>query len=179
MFGQHQNGKSNRYKIRQREYILSKINFLEIKFKTNKGRTIKKRIKIQDEITNFSEREHDFLNTHSPLASDKLELKLLNHFKRITLVSDTERLTIDSDLSFTDLEGKQKSFPEIVVVELKQASYTLASKAMQAMKKRGVRPESFSKYCIGTACLNTGIKSNMFKRKLALVEKIKLNHINI
>ena len=44
----HQNKKLNRYKIRQREYLISDISFFEIKFKSNKGRTIKKRIKTKN-----------------------------------------------------------------------------------------------------------------------------------
>ena len=46
----HHNGRVNRNKIRFREYVGSSLTFLEIKRKNNKGRTIKKRIKV-DEIT--------------------------------------------------------------------------------------------------------------------------------
>jgi midasin (ATPase involved in ribosome maturation) len=42
LFTNHQNGKLNRFKIRFRDYIQSKITFLEIKFKSNKGVTKKK-----------------------------------------------------------------------------------------------------------------------------------------
>ena len=44
MYASHHNGKLNRFKIRRRSYVASRISFLEIKFKSNKGRTIKKRI---------------------------------------------------------------------------------------------------------------------------------------
>ena len=40
----HQRGRLNRYKIRFRKYCDSELSFFEIKFKNNKGRTIKKRI---------------------------------------------------------------------------------------------------------------------------------------
>ena len=46
LFKNHQNGKLNRYKIRFRDYIESKKTFLEVKFKNNKKRTIKSRIKL-------------------------------------------------------------------------------------------------------------------------------------
>ena len=39
----HHNGRVNRNKIRFREYVGSKLTFLEIKLKNNKGKTIKKR----------------------------------------------------------------------------------------------------------------------------------------
>ena len=42
MYLNHHNGKLNRYKIRVRRYNQTNNSFLEIKFKNNKGRTIKK-----------------------------------------------------------------------------------------------------------------------------------------
>ncbi|MBK7667231.1 MAG: VTC domain-containing protein [Sphingobacteriaceae bacterium] len=45
LYLKHHNGKLNRYKIRHRTYVESKLGFLEVKFKNNKGRTIKVRIK--------------------------------------------------------------------------------------------------------------------------------------
>ena len=47
----HHNGRVNRNKIRFREYVGSKLTFLEIKRKNNKGKTIKKRMKV-DAISN-------------------------------------------------------------------------------------------------------------------------------
>ena len=47
LYHQHHSGKLNRCKIRQRTYTESKLNFLEIKFKNNKGRTTKTRIKLK------------------------------------------------------------------------------------------------------------------------------------
>ena len=44
MFTDHHNGKLNRFKIRHREYVESNLEFLEIKFKNNKGKTLKKRV---------------------------------------------------------------------------------------------------------------------------------------
>ena len=46
MFHNHHNGKLNRYKIRFRDYVNTKNSFLEVKFKTNKGETIKYRQEI-------------------------------------------------------------------------------------------------------------------------------------
>jgi hypothetical protein len=40
LYGEHHKGKLNRYKIRHRTYVESKIGFLEVKFKNNKGITI-------------------------------------------------------------------------------------------------------------------------------------------
>jgi hypothetical protein len=45
-YRQHHSGKRNRFKVRKREYVESHISYLEYKEKTNKGRTIKSRIKL-------------------------------------------------------------------------------------------------------------------------------------
>ena len=42
----HHNNRVNRNKVRFREYVGSNLTFLEIKLKNNKGRTIKKRMKV-------------------------------------------------------------------------------------------------------------------------------------
>ena len=45
MFLKHHNQKLNRHKIRQRKYLSTDSSFLEIKYKTNKRRTVKKGLK--------------------------------------------------------------------------------------------------------------------------------------
>src|SRR6185369_14319183 len=57
LFHKHHRGRSNRHKIRYRKYVESDLNFFEIKFKNNKGRTIKNRVKqdaIEEAITNVA-----------------------------------------------------------------------------------------------------------------------------
>lgn len=44
LYSQHHNGKLNRFKYRHRRYLETKLEFLEIKVKTNKRRTRKQRI---------------------------------------------------------------------------------------------------------------------------------------
>src|SRR4051812_18873006 len=48
LYNKHHNGKLNRYKIRHRTYVESDTGFLEVKFKNNKGRTIKNRVREHD-----------------------------------------------------------------------------------------------------------------------------------
>ena len=47
-YTRHHNGKKNRWKIRKRSYVDSHLNFLELKFKTNRGRTQKQRTGIPE-----------------------------------------------------------------------------------------------------------------------------------
>lgn len=172
MYEAHQNGKLNRYKVRKREYVSSGQLFLEVKFKNNKRRTIKKRVE-RKENNALTSSELEFLNENTPFNSNALEHKLSNAFNRITLAGQMERVTIDFGLSFSDNDGFSKDFHDIVIFELKQAKYSPTSKAMIALKKFKIKQQSFSKYCLGAASLNTHIKSNRMKQKFEMIDKIK------
>lgn len=167
----HHNGRGNRFKVRIRSYIESNLFFLEIKNKY-KGRTDKKRIKLNDFETTFSKGSQVFVNSvidSSPL----LEAKLWNNFSRITLVNhaDKERLTLDLNLAF-DWEGTKEEFNHIVIAELKQENVNRNSKFYQMMKGLNISPNSISKYCIGAVCLNPDLKYNNFKSKTLLIDKL-------
>ena len=103
-----------------------------------------------------------------------LESKLWNSFDRITLVNkkEKERLTLDMNLAFKsgDTEG---AYNHVVIAELKQENVNRNSLFFQLMKKNLVRPEGFSKYCVGAVTLNPDLKFNNFKSKLLLIDKLK------
>jgi hypothetical protein len=175
-YNQHQNGKLNRTKIRFRKYIESNLNFLEIKFKNNKERTIKKRIKIADIETDLSSKSVDFINEYSFLKAEELAASLWNSFTRITLTHKTinERLTIDLNLAFKNNKTQEKTaIPHIVIAELKQGKANVGSDFVKIIKKQHVRPMGMSKYCIGTALLNKQLKSNNFKERILKINKLK------
>ncbi|TXB66742.1 polyphosphate polymerase domain-containing protein [Vicingus serpentipes] len=173
---QHQNGKLNRTKIRFRKYIESDLNFLEIKFKNNKERTIKNRIKAADIETVLSTESSNFINENSKLNPNELSASLWNSFTRITLTHKTinERLTIDLNLGFKNNKTQEEtSIPHIVIAELKQGKANVGSDFVKIIKKQHVRPMGMSKYCIGTALLNKQLKSNNFKERILKINKLK------
>ena len=148
-YTQHQNGKLNRTKIRFRKYIESNLNYLEIKFKNNKERTIKKRIKIADIETTLSSISSAFIKENSVLEAETLIASLWNSFTRITLTHKTinERLTIDLNLAFkNNSTQEEKSIPHIVIAELKQGKANVGSDFVKIIKKQHVRPMGMSKY---------------------------------
>ena len=57
----HHNGRVNRNKIRFREYVGSKLAFLEIKLKNNKGKTIKKRMKVDAITSDLSDKHQKYI----------------------------------------------------------------------------------------------------------------------
>ena len=173
MFTAHQNGKQNRYKIRYREYVGSDLSFLEVKFKNNKGKTLKTRIKSWVNMNKIDNDDAKFLHNATPFNMDKLKHVLTNEFSRITLVSktDKERLTIDFSLSFAK-DSKLKNLDELVIAEVKQEKVNRNSKVMQVLKEHGIRKASFSKYASGATLLNQQLKYNQFKSKMLYLNKI-------
>ncbi|MFT4600821.1 MAG: hypothetical protein ACI857_000998 [Arenicella sp.] len=168
----HHNERSERFKVRIRKYVESDLFFLEIKRKY-KGRTDKKRIKVQDFEKVLTTGSKEYID--AVIGKEYgLESKMWNYFDRITLVNkvEKERLTLDLNLGFKDGEHKE-DFPHIVIAELKQENVNRNSLFFQLMKKNSVRPNGFSKYCVGTAKLNPLLKSNNFKEKLLLIDKLK------
>ncbi|NNE54737.1 MAG: polyphosphate polymerase domain-containing protein, partial [Flavobacteriales bacterium] len=116
----HQNGKKNRYKVRSRKYVESDITFLEVKFKNNKGRTVKTRVNIDDFELDLSRESNDFIEQTSG-TNFNLVPSLWNSFNRITLVNQElpERVTIDTQLAF-EMGDEHVKMKNLVIAELKQ-----------------------------------------------------------
>jgi hypothetical protein len=177
MFLMHQNGKLNREKVRIRSYVDSNLSFLEIKSKNNKGKTTKIRVPVStshlDSIADLKEKKQ-FLEENSIFGSKVLEPMLANSFKRITLVNNeqTERVTIDFDLLFHNyLTGEDKPVENLLILEIKQDG-TEYSHLKELLNQMRIKPQSFSKYCMGTVLTNPYIKYNRFKRKWSLINKL-------
>ncbi len=101
LYKQHHNQHADRYKVRARQYVDTNLAFFEIKHKTNKKRTIKSRLELNETVLHTNE-VNDFIDTYVPVGSNQMEQKLWNDYLRLTLVgkSQIERVTIDLDLSF-------------------------------------------------------------------------------
>jgi len=175
MYNAHHNNQINRHKIRFREYLDSALGFLEVKFKSNKERTIKKRIEQQDiEVFSNNEKMSQFVEKLTPFHYSDLEPKLITQFSRITLVhkKKSERVTIDLNIHYED--GKTfADLPYLVIVEVKQDKISYASDFIKILKEYKIRRTDISKYCIGTALLNNDIKKSHFKSKLLKLNQIK------
>lgn len=176
MYCQHQYNHANRQKIRFRTYCISGLQFMEVKTKNNHGRTKKKRIEVKDMNVNESQKR-DFLSQTLHYSVDSLQPALNNHFRRITLVNKakTERLTIDSQLSFHNLvNDERKDMGNLVVIELKRDG-RVPSPVLQMLRQLHIHPHGFSKYCMGSALTNPQLPCNRFKSKLIEIKKIVNN----
>jgi hypothetical protein len=172
-YRRHHSGKKNRYKIRKRKYVESNLTFLEVKFKTNKDRTEKDRVKLPLVSEDLLEDEKTFIEDETHLGLE-FEPKLWNSFQRITLVNNEmpERLTIDLGLGFST-NGKEIKLNNFVIAEVKQERRNRYSPFMVELKKRMIREDSISKYCLGVAMLFPEMKSNSFKSKILKLRKIE------
>ena len=174
MYSQHQYGHVNRQKIRFRTYCVSGLQFMEVKTKNNHGRTKKKRIEVGD-MDLHDEEKRLFIGKHLRYGVDTLQPALNNHFSRITLVNKgkTERLTIDSALSFHNLQGGGDiDMGPLVVIELKRDGLVF-SPVLEMLRQLRIHPHGFSKYCMGSALTGQDhLPVNRFKRKLIEVEKL-------
>lgn len=176
MFLSHHNGKKNRFKVRVRNYVESNLNFLEIKFKTNKGRTIKERVVKKEFVPEFTLNEEIFLENTCPFAGNQLEPKINSFFKRFTMVNKgfTERVTIDVFPGFKNPE-KEITLKNLVIIEIKQSKSgdpALITRVLQDMK---INRHGFSKYCIGRSLLEDKLKQNNFKPLIIRLKKYYFN----
>lgn len=173
----HQRGKRNRLKIRMRKYCSTNVTFLETKFKTNKNRTVKYRKEIEDIRHTLSSDDLQFIRDDFGDMPD-LQPRLYNTFKRITLANlDTlERLTIDLDLRFDNLNGHTIDMEDLVIVELKQVDFNRESIFARTAKKRMIRPDSVSKYCLGVGLLYESVKKNFINVKLRRIQKLGIGN---
>ncbi|MBR1631646.1 MAG: polyphosphate polymerase domain-containing protein [Paludibacteraceae bacterium] len=177
MYLRHHDRQLRRQKIRTRCYCDSNLWFLEVKNKTNTGRTKKKRIAIDEETFRHPEASAEavhFLKQRSEYPVEALTPHLRTRFYRITLVNrqQTERLTIDLDLHFENQRSQMAAQVEkLVVIELKQDG-RCPSQMKTALQEMRIKPFKMSKYCIGTALTRSDIKSNRFKGKIRRICKL-------
>lgn len=174
LYYDHHSGRAGRYKVRLRNYIDSGTSFFEVKEKNNKGRTLKTRITDNGSSNEIlSNEQRNFILDQTPLNPEELQGNLWVNYDRFTLVSleDNIRVTFDLNLSFKNL-GASKTFENIVIIEVKQRKVS-ENKVESILRKKGIRPGSISKYCLGRIVTSKGLKFNRFKSKFSKINKLQ------
>ncbi len=169
----HHNGKLNRYKIRRRHYQESNITFFELKYKTNKDQTIKKRFELLENNDYLEPELKNHINDNYNINLNEYQSKLKIDYKRITLVhkEKNEKITLDFNISF--INGKSSSnLNKIVVAEIKQNKIFFGTDFSKVMNHYQIKPMTLSKYCTGIALTNPEIKHNRFKSKIIFINKL-------
>lgn len=175
LYKAHHNGKLNRFKIRYREYTETNKSFFEIKFKTNKKDTIKKRLLVPKLTEKLSNLEINFLRNNNFTISNKINAKLYNCFNRISLYNNnfSEKVTFDFNHTYNNFD-KKIHLKNLCIAEVKQSSLNLNSEIYQILKNNNIYKTSFSKYCIGISLLNKNLKHNNFKNKQLIINKFEV-----
>lgn len=178
LYYSHLWGKTNRYKIRFRNYVESDLSFFEVKYKNNKGKTYKSRIKLPTKFRDhLNEDMSKFLSEITPLTATEFESSVRVYYQRLTLVNkiNKERVTIDLNLKFK-YKDNISGYPEMVVFEIKQEKLA-GSDMVNILKKYQYRPGSISKYCLGVLSTHPNIKYNRFKPKFRKIIKLNSNNV--
>lgn len=174
---QHVTGKLNRTKVRVRSYESNGLTFLEVKQKSNKGRTSKtrqEREKVMNEMDHLEE-SHEFLTELISADATSLKPVLNTGFTRITLVNlqHAERITVDYNISWNNMKGECLEMPYLAIAEIKSEKSTALSPFFIQLKSLGIRSTGFSKYVAGMALLNGAVKQNNFKPRILLLNRIR------
>ena len=159
----HHNGRGFRSKVRVRRYGGSGLCVLEVKRKTGRGGTDKRRTPLTGLPNALDAGQQAFASVHSRCA-EPLFRALDNTFHRFTFVhrERLERLTIDTSIAFSH-QGREVALPRLVVAELKEGRTGHGSPFAATMRRWTVPPIGFSKYCIGSAMVHPELKRNAFK----------------
>ena len=90
----------------------------------------------------------------------------------------TERLTIDYDVHFHNLEtGNNANVGPLVIIELKRDG-NVYSPVLDILRVLRIKPSGFSKYCIGSVMTNRNLKRNIFKEKMVVLSKLANTKLN-
>ena len=179
-FLEHHNGRAPRQKVRVRTYMDSQLTFLEVKTKNNHGRTKKKRVEVPSQEIEVQGANGEFVESLVHQGLNEMHPTVRNQFHRITLVNydKTERLTIDYDVNFHNIEtGKDAETGPLVIIELKRDG-NVYSPVLEILRVLRIKPSGFSKYCIGSVMTNKNLKQNIFKAKMVTLSKLANTQLN-
>lgn len=172
-FHKHRRGFGNRTKVRYRTYPKTDTSFIEVKAKSNKGRTRKERIRVENFDYPLPTQTSGFLKN----LIDQDELKSLNlsveiEYDRLGFIAKEgdERFSVDFDIR-ARYKGKEVSFGDLAVIEVKQDKMN-TSPIIKQLRALGIRKASMSKYCMALSLLKPELKSNTFKASIHRLRKI-------
>lgn len=165
---QHHNRKLNRPKVRIRNYTQSNATFLEVKFKNNKKRTEKNRLRLSCKSEFYQRCNQQFLSSFLDTQTIGELIQVLTvQYSRMSFMSMRygERVSVDIGLRAHCRDGATAyELRDYAIVEVKQPRISRESPIFKAMKECSCRPVSFSKYCISCALLfPESIRTNRFK----------------
>jgi len=172
-YRKHHSGFLNRDKIRYRSYPRTHTTFLEVKRKSNKGRTAKSRILCSDLNFPLKSDRMEFLSENMKKIDPKsLIPSVFIKYHRIAFIAEDgdERFSLDFNIR-AKLDDKETDFGSAVILEVKQ-DHKFTSPIIARLRELRMGEASMSKYCLALTMLKPSLKSNRFKMALRRLEKI-------
>ncbi len=153
LYRDHAQRRRRRVKVRTRHYVESNRTRLEVKAKLGNGQTQKMLFEDRQDIGNdeICLINDAILELHQSQRyreiADRLQPTAVTTFQRSTVINrdSVERITVDSALALEAANKKFEMLPNLVLVEIK--SPHRISDSVRHLRKLGIHPTSFSKYC--------------------------------
>lgn len=165
----HHQGRRKRFKVRTRSYVDAGLCFVEVKLKSTRGMTIKKRLAYDTyEPKQLDENALAYIRTcYEALYGQGFAYHfypaLEMRYRRITLVAKKggERMTMDYGLTFGVNESSSSVSNDLFIIEAKSAKGNgIADKVLRQHHQHPTK--HCSKYCVGMSFLNLVSKNNRF-----------------
>lgn len=165
----HVQGRRRRSKVRTRQYLDADLCFVEVKLKTARKVTVKKRLnyepylleQLTEPAVEFVQNAH--LHQYDRIGLGSYEPVMQMQYERMTIVARDggERLTIDRGLQFWNAVASEEISKDMAVIETKSAFGRGIADII--LRKSGYHPiGSCSKYCVGLAALGMVPRFNKF-----------------
>lgn len=176
----HHQGRRLRSKVRVRRYLDAGLTYLEVKLKTLRDVTVKRRMTLSGMPEALDDAALAFVDDcHRDLYGAPLGRPLVAglgmRYARATLVARDggERMTIDGGLVFCTETGGRPVRPDLFILETKSALGRGLADAV--LREQHLKPTPrLSKYCIGLAAVGGVAKRNRFLPGLRRLDLLDL-----
>ncbi len=153
-----------RFKCRSRLYVDAGRCLFEVKLKSARGETLKRRLEIDPALHGgrSPEAEAFLAGCVGRDLDGELVPAIQTEYRRMTLVRDGERITFDFDLRLTAADGTAaRMAADWVLLECKSA--TGRSSAGPELRRLGAVPVKASKYVLGLAMTDPDVRANDYR----------------
>lgn len=171
-FKAHHRGRGRRHKVRFRVYPQTQSAFLEVKRKTPKGKTLKRRIKSGFGHSILNGDHRGFLTKIGISESHYIMPVVEISYKRLSFISkdQSERFSVDFAVEFSDGD-REGNFGSMAVIEVKQDRLQ-TTPIIKKLREMRIKESSMSKYCLSMCRLHPELKANRFKPVLRNLQEL-------
>lgn len=183
----HRRGRRPRHKVRARHYRDRDLAFFEIKTRRSR-RTTKLRSPTDVGQWRLDDSARAAVVERCDLPAEQLVPSAATAFRRATLLGlhTDERITVDLDVELCSWEpgtrswswpardeGRRELLSGVAIVEVKQGRRDRETPFMRALRARGLRPTSMSKYCTAIALVRGDVPVNRLLPTLRALERLR------